>query len=105
MATLSASAFSMDITRTVIVPNHDLAFLMYYLRCLTVDIGLDILDDDLVNYKNYGRLSNEKRALVLQYARQFSPQELIDQIIFRDDQKVIAKYGCPLPYFYVTYTQ
>jgi len=85
----------MDITRTgvkVIVPNHDLAFLMYYLRCVTVDIGLDILDDYLVNYKNYGRLSNEDRDLVLQYARQFSPQELIDKVIFRDDQKVITKY-------------
>jgi|SRR6266545_1960996 len=93
MATLSA--FSMDITRTgvnVIVPNHDLAFLMYYLCCVTVDIGLNILDDDLVDYENYGRLSNERRALVLQHARQFSPQELIDKVIFRDDQKVITNY-------------
>jgi hypothetical protein len=91
MATLSE--FSMDITRTgvkVIVPNHDLAFLMYYLRCVTVDIGLDILDDDLVDYDNYGRLSNERRAFVLQQARQFSPQELINKVIFRDDQKVIT---------------
>jgi hypothetical protein len=95
MASLSAAEFSMDITRTgvkVIVPKHDLAFLMYYLRCVTVDVGLDILDDDLVNYENYGRLSNERRALVLQYARQLSPRELIDKIIFRDDQKVITRY-------------
>jgi len=91
MATLSS--LSMDITRTgvqVFVPKHDLAFLMYYLRCVTVDIGLNILDDDLVYYENYGRLSNERRDVVLQHARQFNPQELINKVIFRDDQKVIT---------------
>jgi len=91
MATLSE--FSMDITRTgvkVIVPNHDLAFLMYYLRCVTVDIGLNILDDDLVNYENYGQLSNERRDLVFEYAREFCPEELIDKVIFRDDQNVFT---------------
>jgi len=95
MASLSAAALSLDITRTgvkVTIPNHDLAFLMYYLRCVTVDVGLNILDDDLVNYENYGRLSNERRDLVLQNAKKFSPKELIDKIIFRDDQKVITNY-------------
>ena len=89
------SAFSMDITRTgvqVSVPTNDLAFLMYYLCCVTVDIGLNILDDDLVDYENYGRLSDERRALVLEYARKLSPQELIDKVIFRDDQGVIINH-------------
>jgi len=94
MASLTAAALSLDITRIgikVIVPNHDLAFLMYYLRCITLDLGLELLDDDLVNYRNYGRLSNERRDLVLQYARQYNPEELIDKVIFRDDHKVITK--------------
>ena len=90
MATLAE--LSIDVTRSgvqVFVPNHDLAFLMYYLHCVTVT-GLCDLDDDLVDYKNYGQLSNERRALVLQHARQFNPQELIDKVFFQDDQRLIT---------------
>lgn len=88
------SEFSLGITRTgvkVFVPKHDLAYLMYYLRCVTRDMGLDILDDDLVYYKNYRQLSNERRACVLEYARQYSPDELINKVLFRDDEKVITR--------------
>jgi len=86
--------FSLGITRTgvkVFVPKHDLAYLMYYLKCVTRDMGIDDLDDDLLNYRKYNRLSNERRACVLEYARQYNPKELIDKVIFRDDDKIITR--------------
>jgi hypothetical protein len=88
MATLSTDITPFGVKVTV--PKNDLAYLMYYLCCVTRDINLDTLDDDLYDYEHYGRLSNERRALVLQYAREFSPEELIDKVIFRDEGGVFT---------------
>jgi len=94
MMSATLAQLSLGITRTgvkVFVPKHDLAYLMYYLRCVTRDMGLDVLDDDLVYYKDYRQLTNERRACVLEYARQYHPGELINKILFRDDDKIITK--------------
>jgi hypothetical protein len=91
--TATLSELSLGFKRTgvqVFVPKHDLASLMYYLECVTSSIGLNILDDELTDYKNYGQLSNECRDLVFEHAREFCPEELIDKVIFRDDQKIIT---------------
>ena len=94
MISATLAQLSLGITRTgvkVFVPKHDLAYLMYYLRCVTRDMGLDVLDDDLVYYKDYQKLTNERRACVLEYARQYNPEELINKVLFRDDDKIITR--------------
>ncbi|KIJ31525.1 hypothetical protein M422DRAFT_77608, partial [Sphaerobolus stellatus SS14] len=73
------------------VPNDDLARIMYYLNCVTVGVGVDILMDDLVDYKNYRTLSAARRAVVFNTAKELSPDELIDKLIFRDDEKEMTK--------------
>jgi hypothetical protein len=89
----TAAALSLDVTTTgvtVKIPDHDLARLMYYLCCVTEDVGLSILDDDLIDYKNYRRLSRPRRALVFESALLLSPGELINKLIFRDDEGAIT---------------
>ena len=86
MATLSS--LSLNITNcgsSTSVPNDDIARLMYYLRCVTVSVGLDVLQDDLVSYKNYRSLSPTRIAMVVQAAAELSPDLFIDKVIFCDD--------------------
>ena len=86
MATLSS--LSLNITNCGVstsVPNDDIARLMYYLRCVTVSVGLDVLQDDLVSYKNYRSLSPTRIAMVVQAAAELSPDLFIDKVIFCDD--------------------
>jgi hypothetical protein len=76
---------------SVVVPDNDVARLMYYLHCVTMGLGLDILEDDLVDYKNYRRLSRARTELVFKSALLFSPDELIDKLIFQDDDQIVTK--------------
>ena len=90
----TASMISMTISETgvpVVVPDNDLARLMYYLNCVTLGLGLDLLQDDIVNYKNYRQLSRARTEQVYRSALLFSPDELIDKLIFRDDDLMVAK--------------
>ncbi|KIJ26653.1 hypothetical protein M422DRAFT_38139 [Sphaerobolus stellatus SS14] len=88
-ASFSATATSTGVSTTV--PNDDLARIMYYLNCVTVGVGVDILMDDLVEYKNYRTLSAARRVVVFNTAKELSPDELIDKLIFRDDEKEMTK--------------
>jgi hypothetical protein len=90
----TATSLSMNVRSTgvsVSVPDNDLARLMYYLHCVTVGVGLDILHDDLVDYKNYWRLTPARKALVYKSALEFSPDEFINKLIFRDDAGEVTK--------------
>ncbi len=85
----TASAFSLKISdygSSTVVPDDDVARMMYYLHCVTVGVGLDILQDDLVRYKHYYQLSPARIALVVKSALEFSPDEFIGKLIFRDDK-------------------
>jgi hypothetical protein len=79
---LEADTFGVN----VVIPDNDVARVMYYLNCVTVSLGLDILEDDLVDYKNYHRLSRARAAQVFQAALLFSPDEFINKLIFLDDE-------------------
>ncbi|KIJ42084.1 hypothetical protein M422DRAFT_31475 [Sphaerobolus stellatus SS14] len=90
----TAASFSVNATNTgvsITVPNDDLARIMYYLNCVTVGVGLDILMNDIVDYKNFRLLSATRRALVFHTAKELSPDEFIDKVIFRDDEKEMTK--------------
>ena len=84
----TAAQFSVDVTGTGVltsIPDNDIARLMYYLHCITVGVGMDILEDDLVDYRNYYRLTRNRIALVIKYALLLSPDELIGKLIFLDE--------------------
>lgn len=82
MLGLDANKFGVN----VVIPDNDVARVMYYLNSVTVSIGLDILEDDLVDYKNYHRLSRARAAQVFRAALLFSPDEFINKLIFLDDE-------------------
>jgi len=87
MATASTLSFNVtDNSVSVFVPDDDVARLMYYLNCVTLGVGLGILQDDLVQYENYHQLSPARLAVVFKTAIELSPAELIGQLIFRDDE-------------------
>jgi hypothetical protein len=52
----------------VVVPNNDVARLMYYLHCVTIGCGIDIPKDDLLNFRNYLALSVTRVDLVFKMA-------------------------------------
>ena len=94
MATLSSLSLNMtDCSLATSVANDDIARLMYYLKCVTVDIGLDILQGDLVHHQNYRSLSPTRIALVIQTAAELSPDLFIDKFIFRDDNCEVLEWG------------
>jgi hypothetical protein len=85
----TASAFSLNVKDygvTTIIPDDDIARLMYYLNCVTIGVGLDLLQDDLVQYKQYQRLSPTRIAVVFKTAVELSPDVFIDKVLFRDDE-------------------
>jgi|SRR5579859_4027371 len=93
---LTARQLSANIVRTgqtVTVPNNDLARIMYYLNCVTKAVDMDILPDDCIEYQNYRYLSSNRIDLVIKFAQILSPGELINKLIFRDDEGDIIKRG------------
>jgi hypothetical protein len=76
---------------SIVVQDNDVTHLMYYLHCVTMGLGLNILEDDLVNYKNYRQLSCARTKLIFKSTLLFSPDELIDKLIFQDDDQIVTK--------------
>ena len=94
MPTLSSLSLNItDCGVTVSVADDDIARLMYYLRCVTVSVGLDILPDNLVRHENYRSLSPTRIARVIEAAAELSPDLFIDKLIFCDDDCEVLKRG------------
>lgn len=66
---------------------------MYYLNCVTLSLGFDILHDDLVDYQRYRSLTPTRMALVFKSAVEFSPDIFNDKLIFKDDRGEIVTGG------------
>jgi hypothetical protein len=93
---VTASQLSAKVVRTghtVTIPNNDLARVMYYLQCVTQAVDMDILPDDCIEYQNYRYLSESRVDLVINFAQILSPGELINKLIFRDDEGAFIKDG------------
>ena len=95
MPTTSSSPFDVsDIAGLTIVPDNDIARLMYYLYCITSCVGLHILQNDLLAYRQYQHLSNIRSSHVIQAANKYGPNEFIGKVIFHDnDGNVIENSG------------
>lgn len=74
-----------------VIPDDDIARLMYYLNCVNVCLRLDELNGDLLNYRDYWRLSPQRKQFVVQVALLLSPDELMDKVFFRDEEGDITK--------------
>lgn len=75
---------------STIVPNRDVNKLSYYLRCGTVDCGVDIIKDDLLDYKNVHKLSSDRQdAIFLLAYDAFDLEALANKTIFLDDDNEI----------------
>lgn len=74
-----------DITRPVMIPDDDVACLMYYLYCVNAPVGSFILDNDLTDNKNYMWLPPACHAHVFGTASQLNLDKLMDKVIFRCD--------------------
>lgn len=70
---------------TATVPDTDLAKVMYYLKSVTKGCGLDVIQDDLVDFRRHFALSRQRADLVFVAAIKYSPDELIDKVLFQDE--------------------
>jgi hypothetical protein len=79
-----------DTTVSTVIPNDDIARLMYYLHCIDGCLKIAGLDYGLTDYRNYRRLSPQDRRRVVEWAMLLAPRELIDKVIFLDDEQVMT---------------
>lgn len=79
-----------ETSKSTQVADNDVARLMYYLRSVSLSCGLDIIMDDLVDFKNYARLSSRRADQVFEAAFQYSPDEFHKKTIFLDDSGALC---------------
>lgn len=72
---------------SVTVPNHDVCRLSYYLKCGTVSCGLDIIVDELLDFKNAHKLPRARQDAIFRLAyNDFDLETLANVTIFLDDE-------------------
>lgn len=65
------------------VPNNDWSRLSYYLNCVSKGCGVDVIDDDLLDYQNAGSLAAGRKGGLLKVARDlFNPETIVGLLIF-----------------------
>lgn len=68
------------------VPPHDVCRLSYYLRSSTLSCGVDIIVDDLVDFKNAHKLPSSRIDAIFELAvTSFKVDNLLNKTIFEDD--------------------
>ena len=81
-ATLGLNKVRVDIYgEGVMVPNDNIAKLMYYLNCISTVIDYDE-PNILTDFKHYTRLGKQERQIVYELATLLNPQLFIDKGIF-----------------------
>ena len=81
-ATLGLNRVRVDIYgEEVIVPNDNIAKLMYYLNCISTVIDYQE-PNILTNFRHYARLDKQERQVVYELATLLDPQLFIDKGIF-----------------------
>jgi len=77
-----------DIGVRVIVPNNDVARLMYYLQCVctTIDCDNDPDIQSFTNYNNWSSLSIEDQKALVLICYTFSPDVFDNRVLFYSDE-------------------
>lgn len=76
---------------SVTVPANNVAHLMYYLGSVTRSLGMDVLPARLLNFNRWASLSDEEDDEVYKQAWRFSPDELLDAVIFHDEDGTLCE--------------
>lgn len=84
----------------VMIPNDNIAKLMYYLSCVSTVIDYNE-PNILTDFKNYARLDNKGRQIVYELATLLNPQLFIDKGIFIVNADLLPDH---LPNKFVTMT-
>lgn len=66
------------------VAANDVARLMYYLHCVTVRLGMDVLQDHLVKDTRWARLTAADTDAVYRAALVLSPDQFLHTVLFQD---------------------
>ncbi|KAK1867288.1 hypothetical protein I4F81_009795 [Pyropia yezoensis] len=64
------------------VAANDVARLMYYLHCVTVGLGMDVLPDHLVEDTRWARLTAADTDAVYRAALELSPDQFLHTVLF-----------------------
>ena len=76
------------------VPNYDVCHLSYFLWCRTVNCGLDIIVNDLLDYKNAHKLPAACQDAIFKLAyKDFGLEMLANATIFLDTENAILLKG------------
>ena len=89
-----------DTSRTVTVPDNDLARLMYYLECVSSLLNYSEIQK-YTDYKNYNLLSSDDQAKVCAFAILFSPEILLKANIFIIEPRLLTS-GSRNQFFKIT---
>ena len=89
-----------DTSRTVTVPDNDLARLMYYLECVSSLLNYSEIQK-YTDYKNYFLLSSDDQAKVCAFAILLSPEILLKANIFIIEPRLLTS-GSRNQFFKIT---
>ncbi|KAI2489218.1 Mindbomb E3 ubiquitin protein ligase 2 [Fragilaria crotonensis] len=79
---------------SVTVPDYDVCRLSYYLKCGTVSCGLDVIVDELVDFKNAHKLPKARQDAIFRLAYDdFDLEKLANVTIFLDDENQLLPKG------------
>ncbi|KAF9531443.1 hypothetical protein CPB83DRAFT_849029 [Crepidotus variabilis] len=93
LTAISSSTTFKNTSHVITVPDNDVGRLMYYLCCVTKYLALDILPGDVTDYQNWATLPAAQAAAVFQNACILKPEDLIGQLIFRDEAGEVLPKG------------
>jgi len=95
MAAIITEKMGMKATGTyTTIPDHDVCRLSYYLRCGTVSCGLDIIVDELLDYKKAHELPRVRQDAIFRLAYDdFDLDTLVNTTIFIDDENDLLPRG------------
>ena len=77
------------IGKDVIIPEDDIAKLMYYLSCVCTVVN-ENTDSKLTDFQNYHLLTSEEEELLINLCSLFNPLIFIDAKIFILDPRLLA---------------
>jgi hypothetical protein len=95
MAAIFSEKMGMKATGTVCtIPDRDVCRLSYYLKCGTVCCGLDIIVDELLDFKNAHKLPRARQDAIFKLAYDvFDLETLVNTTIFIDDDNDLLPRG------------
>lgn len=82
-----------DIGTSCTVPNTDVAKVSYYIHSVTIACGVDLIMDDLVDYKNFHTLTQARQDAIFELAyEKYSPKQMSGKTLFTDADRTFTAH-------------